>query len=43
MHIKTVTLKYGAYCEITNFQHDIFLKSIPEDEYSQFRFLYYRL
>ena len=38
-----VTLKFDAYYEITNFHRDLLLKSIPEDEDSQFYFLYHRL
>ena len=42
LYIKTVTLKNDASGEITNFQNDLFLKSIAEDEDSLFDFLYYR-
>ena len=43
LYIKTVTLKNDTFSEITiTSKGKYFLKSIPEDEVSQFYFLYYR-
>ena len=36
LYIETVTLKNGASTEVINFRSDLFLKSIAEDEDSQF-------
>ena len=43
LYIKTVILKNDTFSEITiTSKGKYFLKSIPEDEVSQFYFLYYR-
>ena len=43
LYIKTATLKNDTFSEVTiSSKGKYFLKSIPEDEVSQFYFLYYR-